>query len=143
MAELKIKSNDIGFYVNTGTEEAPVLKLMACLTDHGLDGQAAEMNGDSRCGIHREAGDITFTASFEGFFKKNPQVNEFSGETLLSLFQDKAVKQWTIKNADDSYYREFTAYISSYSESGSTNEFVTFSGELNVSGVIIDTPPAT
>lgn len=143
MAIEQIKSNPIGYYVNTGTEEAPVWKLMACLTDHGLDGQAAEMNGDSRCGIYREAGDITWTASFEGFFKKNPLVSEFSGETLLSLFQSKAVKQWRLQNDDDSYFRQFTAYISSYSESGSTNEFVTFSGELNVSGEVISTPPTT
>lgn len=140
----KIKSNNVGLFLNTGTEGAPVWKLMACLTDHGLDGETTEMNGDSKCGIDRDAGDTTWSASFEGFFERAPTVNQISGQQLIDLFQAKEKKQWKIVDAtDDSYYRGFTAYISSYSETGTYNEFVTFSGALNVSGNVITTAPTT
>lgn len=139
----KLKSNDVGFYLNTGTEGAPVWKLMACLTGTNLDSQTAELNGDSKCGVDRDAGDITFTASFEGFYELAPTVNQVSGEALLDLNIARTKKQWKIANTDESYYRSFTAYISSYSEDAPYNEFVNFTGELNISGVPVTTAPTT
>jgi hypothetical protein len=136
----KLKANDIGFYRNTGTPSAPVWKLMACLTGTSIDLAVEEVNGDSKCGIDREAGDGTWTASFEGFYKKDPTVNEESGEALIAVAQAKGTHQWKIANADNSYYREFTAYISSYNEDAPYNEFVSFSGELNISGDLILEP---
>lgn len=140
---MKLKSNDVGLYMNTGTEGAPVWKLMACLSSNGLDGQTAEMNGDSKCGIDRAAGDTTFTASFEGFYEKTPTVNQVSGQDLIDVFQSKEQKQWEMRNADSTYYRGFTAYISTYSEDLPYNEFATFSGELNISGTVVTEAPTT
>ncbi|WP_343702693.1 phage tail tube protein [Chitinophaga sp.] len=138
----KLKANDVGFYYNSGTPSVPVWKLLACLTDTNIDLAVEEVNGDSKCGIDREAGDGTWTASFEGFYKLDPTVNEISGDGLIDLAKAKTSGQWKIANGDNSYYREFTAYISSYSEGAPYNEFVTFSGELNISGDV-ETEPTT
>ncbi|WP_126244338.1 phage tail tube protein [Chitinophaga rhizosphaerae] len=136
----KLKANDVGLFLNTGTTAVPVWKVLACLTATDIDLAVEELNGDSKCGIDREAGDVTWTGSFEGFFKLDPTSTEVSGENLLEIAQAKTKKEWKISNSDDSYYRAFTAYISSYNESAPYNEFVTFSGELNVSGTVATAP---
>lgn len=140
---IKLKANDVGFYRNTGTESVPVWKLLACLTGTNIDLSVEELNGDSKCGVDRDAGDGTWTAGFEGFYKLDPTVNEVSGDDLVVVAQAKTKGQWKIANAAETYYRGFTGYISSYSEDAPYNEFVTFSGELNISGDLILEPPTT
>lgn len=139
----KLKGNDVLLQGNTGTDLAPVWKTVACITQNGLDSAADTLDGGSKCGQDQETGDITWTASFTGFYEKTPDPDQMSGGEIIALYQNKTVMPWRMINDDLTYYRGFTGSLANYGEQADYNTLVEFSSDINIKGALITTAPTT
>ena len=138
----KLKGNEVSLEINTGTTAAPVWKVVACITSNTLDSASDDIDGGSKCGAETVPGDITWTASFEGFYEKTPTATQISGGDLIDLAQAQESHDWRMHNADDTYYRGFNGVLSNYSENVDYNTLATFSSDVNIKGLLITEAPA-
>lgn len=143
MALEKIPGKNVFLFRNTGTEEAPVYKLMVCLTENGLTGDTEVVEANSKCGADSVPGDTTFTSAFSGLATLSPGASSESINEVLDLFQDKTVAQWVITDdaAEPTIWRAFKGWISSYEETYNNGESVAFSGTLTIIGEVDRTIP--
>jgi hypothetical protein len=138
----KLLGDAVSLEVNTGTTELPVWKMIACITANGLDSATEEIDGDSKCGPDPLIGNITWSATVEGFYDLSPDAGFLSGQGLLVIYKSKVLKEYRMKNADGTYYRGFSARLANYKEKADHKTIVTFSTDLKIPGDIVDVEPA-
>ena len=137
----KLKANEVSLEVNTGTTAEPVWLMVACITANGLDSAADDIDAGSKCGAETIPGDLTWTASFTGFYEKTPTASQISGQGLIDMAQAQEEHEWRMRNDDDTYYRGFTGTLANYTETADYNTVVEFSSDINVKGDIITEAP--
>lgn len=136
----KLQSNDVVLELNTGTSISPVWKAVLCISQNGLNGSDTEINGESKCGADYAPGIIKWQAPIRGFYEKTPNgLTELSGQELINLYQAQQYHTWRMRNTDFTYYRQFEAYLSGYTENTDLNTFAVFNGNLNIRGSVITT----
>lgn len=139
----KLKANDVLMEVNMGTTLAPNWKVVACVTSNGLDSASDEINADSKCGIDRIPGEVSWTGSIEAFYELVPGTTQISGQDLINIRQNGTYYDWRMRNAAQTYYRGFNAYLSGYTEDLPYNDIVKLTAEMTVKGALILTAPTT
>lgn len=138
----KLKGNEVSLDVNTGSDVAPVWQTAACITSNSLDSSSDDIDGGSKCGAETVPGDITWTASFEGFYEKEPNGGQISGGNLIGMAMSQESRQWRMKSVDGLYYRGFEGVLANYSESVDYNTLATFTSDINIKGTLITEAPA-
>ena len=139
----KLRANDVLLEFNMGTVLAPNWKSVGCLTDNGLDSASDEISADSKCGIDKIPGDVSWSVSFGGFYDLDPALDQISGQDLILLRTNKTYVYWRMRNAGNTYYRQGFGYLNDYSEDLPYNDIVKFTGGLGVQGALITTAPTT
>jgi hypothetical protein len=139
----KLKANDVLLQANLGTVLLPDWRDVACLTDNGIDSASDEIDASSKCGVENIPGDVSWTASIGGFYELDPTSTQLSGQKLIEMRQNKTYVNWRMRNAANTYYRGFYAYLSGYSEDLPYNDMVKFTGDLSIQGALITTAPTT
>lgn len=146
MAEKYLFSKDIGVYVNTAADGAPVVwKLAVCTSSKSLSISvgATEINNDCTGSFVTNLPSTTsWTMSFEGDVNMTPTATEVSAGHLFDLVVSRSVKKFKFESADDSYIRYGEGFISQFDETATAPEYQTFSVSITGSGPIADTIPA-
>lgn len=140
---VKLAANDVLLQVNMGTDLLPDWRDVACITDNGLDSASDEIEASSKCGIETIPGEVSWNVSLGGFYDLTPSSTQVSGQELIEMRQNKEYRNWRMRNAPNTYYRGFYAYLSGYSEDAPYNDMVTFDGELAIQGALILIAPTT
>ena len=128
---------------NTGTDVAPVWTKLVCLTEKSFSGTTASIDVSTDCDDSFSAplpSKKSWSMSFSGLASINPQANEGSYETTYSLWDDRTITGFRIRNMDDSYYREGLGWISDVSEPSSAGDYLKFSGTITGSGAVSTVP---
>jgi hypothetical protein len=142
---MKLKGTAVLLQVNTNNTGigAAVWKDVACITTNGLDGASDDLDGGSKCGPETVPGDLSWTASLEGFYDLTPSTTQVSGQWMIDAVQAGDEYQWRMRNADDTYYRGFYGTLANPSEQMDYNTLGTFSYDINIRGLIATLPPVT
>jgi hypothetical protein len=115
--------------------------MVACITANNIDSASDDIDAGSKCGAETIVGDITWTASFTGFYEKTPDTDQISGAGLIDMYQAKEEHEWRMQNADQTYYRGFTGTLANYSETVDYNTAAEFSSDINIRGALITEAP--
>lgn len=142
---MKLKGTAVLLQVNTNNTQigAAVWKDVACITTNGLDSASDELDGGSKCGPETIAGDLNWTASFEGYYELTPSGTQVSGQWLIEAAQTQAEYEWRMRNAADTYYRRFFGTLANYGEQMDYNTLGTFAADINIRGLVATTPAIT
>lgn len=139
----KLKANDVLLQVNIGTTLLPDWRDVACITDNGIDSASDTIDASSKCGVENIPGEVTWSASIGGFYELDPTMLQISGQKLIEMRQAKTYAYWRMRNAANTYYRGFYAYLSGYTEDAPYNDMVKFTSDVSIQGALIITAPTT
>jgi hypothetical protein len=126
-------------------------KLLACLTANGMDGQTESQSTTNKCS-GRWAQSVPGTKS--ATFNVEGQVVALSaGEISGGMVNAKIIRDlWkngtiffariTDATNDADMYEEAKVYISAYSDNSPTNDVVTFTATLTITGEVFTAPAA-
>jgi hypothetical protein len=155
MANERYLGKNTNLYLDESTTNVPSWKLVACLTETGMDGSRDTIDAGSKCGSYQASGNKTDTASFTGFFEPSGDTDKISLNELAAIYDSGESRHWKI--SDDGtpysatsptgtpgflYYREFNGSLTAYTESDNQDEAITFTGTIAISGDIIRTAPS-
>jgi len=122
-----------------------VYNSLVCNTTLEISRSAALIESETKCETLRAAGSITIEVAAEFVVKFNPGVDELSFSQLHDYFTSKAVLDFYIADDETSpiIYQEFgSGSITEFSTAFNTNEFVTGTLTLSISGATTLTIPA-
>lgn len=143
-----IKGDVIILYIHDGSAYEPI----ACLTSNSLSQTRNIIEAQTKCDpgeIIKGAGSQTYEITFEGNYidttsAGSPDLTSASHDKLLGYFGAGTAVTWKMDTGlTDTVAYYGTAIISDLSmDAPAGDEFVTFSGTLNGSGVVTTTDPA-
>lgn len=124
------------------------MKLLACLTSNGFDGQRSAQTTTNKCSGDNEESQ---PGTFSGTFNVEGQVVDLSGgeaadmvnaKSLFDLFIAGTVFFAAITDAteDEVIYKEAKVWCSAYSDTSPTKDVVTFTATLTITGPVYDAP---
>lgn len=138
----EIKSDVVGLYYSP-TNSPYVWSRVACLTDKSFNGttDTIEINSDCEAGNARLLpGNKSWTFEMTGFFNTEPEAGQVSNESLFDLWNGTSDVNFAVgyfKMTDNAgYTRIGPGFVSAFSETGTTGEFMTFSATISNSGAI-------
>lgn len=140
----EIKGHAVGLYYSA-TNDPYDWQLVACLTDKSFNGttDTIEVNSDCEAGNTRLLpGNKSWTFEITGYINTSPGPGQVSNETLFDLWNNTSDVNFAVgyfKMTDNAgYTRIGPGFVSSFSESGTSNEFMTFTATISNSGAISD-----
>lgn len=117
--------------------------LIACLTEKSFNGTTDTVDASSDCdagSTRMLPGNKSWTIDMTGFIDFDPSGDNISSETLFDLWNGTSDENfetgWFRLTDNDGYVRIGQGFISSFTESGTSNEFMTFSATITNSGGI-------
>lgn len=140
---MKLNGNDVLLQFNMGTTGSPLWKDVTCIDANSLESASDEINGDSKCGIDRQPGDVSWTVPIGGFYELEPTATQISGQELIGIRTNKDFVDFRMRNATNTFYRAGNAYLSEYSEDMPFNELVKWTGTLSVKGDLVTVAPSS
>lgn len=136
------KGHVVGLYYSP-TNSPYDWSLVACLTDKSFNGttDTIEINSDCEAGVTRLLpGNKSWTFEMTGYINFAPSVDQVSSETLFDLWNNTSDSDFEVgyfKMTDNAgYTRIGPGFVSSFSESGTSDDFMTFSATISNSGAI-------
>lgn len=132
MATDKQATKEVGVYFSE-TEAPYAWNHVACTTDISFNGTTESVSVNSRCeGTFASSapGDTSWTMDISGYFKKEADP-DISNETFLDLWINRTVGFFKFESDDGDYLRLGKGYISSFTESGTAGEYMTFTATVN------------
>lgn len=145
MAASYIFGKLIGVYVDMSDTATPDFKLVTCTTQKSFDLSVDTVDLNNDCtGVFSGALPTTasWTMGVEGDANFNPELSEISAEELFTIAKEREIRNWKFENADSSYVRFGQAFLTGYSESATSTEYLTFSATLNGVGEIYSSIPS-
>lgn len=145
MAESYLFSKDVGVYVDMSATATPDWKFVTCTTSKSLDLAIASIEKNNDCTgdyVGNLPSTISWTMAIEGDANMTPAAGEVSAADLFTIATSRDIKGWKFVNGTSTYIRYGQAFLSSYSESIATPEYMTFSGTLTGDGQIYDSVPS-
>lgn len=153
MANDKIASKEVGFYVNMaanpGTptyESSPDWQLLACTTNKGFNSDLGTIETASDCddgAASVEAGDISWQFTNTFYVVKDPDAGQINKASILSVHKSKEKRQFKLESIDDSgasFYIMGYGLITNVSTSVDTGNYMTGSMTVTGSGDYEDEP---
>lgn len=145
MAASYIFGKLIGVYVDMSDTDTPDYKLVTCTTQKSFDLSVDTVDLNNDC-----TGDfsgalpttVSWTMGIEGDANFNPELNEISAAELFAIAKGREIRDWKFENAESTYVRYGRAFLTGYSESATSTEYLTFSATLNGVGEIFDAVPS-
>ena len=143
----KIKGKDIWLYYNSGTTETPTWEKFACSTSDGFSISTESISTATKCDegfTDSEPSDKSWEFSSTALALKDATLAENTANqtTAVQLIKDGTKGQFKMTNADETYYRGGTGYISSYNETADRGDFLIFDLTITGSGVPVLEAPA-
>jgi len=139
-----IKGQNEILYVWDGVD---TYEPVVCLTSSGLSETVDEITGRTKCdengATQKQAGAYSYEIPFEGLYATT-EVDKISWAEIRTKLRSLGTFTWKIETTypDASTDAEYgTAYFSSLEKTGAVDEFMTFSGTLMGSGLIVATDP--
>lgn len=119
-------------------------KMLACLTANGMDGQTEGQSTTNKCSgrwAQSQPGTRSAVFNVEGQVSKisvSEAGSMFNAKTLRDLWKNGTVFFARITDAtnDEDYYEEAKVWVSAYSDNSPTNDVVTFSATLTITGEV-------
>ena len=145
MAAEYLYSKDVGVYVDMSDTSVPDWKYVTCTTSKSLDLSVASIEKNNDCTgdfTGQLPSNISWTMAIDGDANFNPESEEISAAELFTVAKSRAIRNWKFESGDSSYVRYGRAFLSSYSESLSTPEYMSFSASLTGDGEIFDAIPS-
>lgn len=131
----KIAGNLVGVYISTNLE-TPDWKEIICGQDASLDGSKDVTTTKTKCGVIKTASDPSWSFSGSGILNHTPGAGELSADELIAILQGDTDVLVKLEYAtDDSlYYREGQGVMTAYGEASNTDDPVSFTYTIEVSG---------
>lgn len=146
MAAEYLFSKDVAVYVDMSDTVTPDWKLVTCTTSKTVDLAIGSIERNNDCTgdyVGNQPSTVSWSFAIEGDANLNPTApEEISYAELFSIARNREVRDWKLENGDSSYVRYGEAFLSSYSESIATPEYMTFSATLTGNGEIFDAIPS-
>lgn len=146
MAAEYLFSKDVAVFVNMSDTETPDWKLVTCTTSKTVDLAIASIEKNNDCSgdfVGQLPSTVSWSFAIEGDANINPtDPEEISYAELFTIAKSRELRFWKLEKADDSYVRYGRGFLSSYSESIATPEYMTFSATLTGDGEIFDAIPS-
>lgn len=135
----KIASLDIGLYVNQGDETTPDWVLIACSTSDGFSLTTDNTEIATKCnnGFKENLpASSSWSFSNSGYAEATAdlETGQVSYASAEDLARTRAVRQFKLANADESYYRMGYGYVSSYNETADEGDYLQFDLEIQGTG---------
>jgi hypothetical protein len=137
MAITKIEGKLVKLEISTNLV-TPAYKMVVCAEDSTLDGSTDVNTRNTKCGVFKSNGNVSWTLSGSGVANATPDSDELSADEILTLFQDSTNVLWklTHETGDTIIYREGQGFFSAYSEGHPADDLVGFDYTLEVDGTI-------
>ena len=135
-----IQSNTAPLEIST--DNGATWDVLVCLTSVTLD-MSREINKTTTfCGTSVGLSEPSVTVSFEAQCESAPTSSQVTYKDMLTLFASGTVVKWRQQDAGagTNFYHSGDAYVVSLSEAATAGEVVTFSGSLEMTGVLDITP---
>lgn len=145
MAAEYLFSKDVGVYVDMSDTLTPDWKFVTCTTSKSLDLAIASIEKNNDCTgdfVGNLPSTVSWTMAIEGDANMTPSAGEISAAELFTIATSREIRGWKFENGTSTYIRYGQAFLSSYSESIATPEYMTFSGSLTGDGQIYDAIPS-
>lgn len=140
----EIKTGVVGLYYSA-TDSPYDWKRIACLTDKSFNGttETIPINSDCEAGNTRLLpGNKSWTFDMTGFVDTAPSEDNVSNETIFTLWNETSEvgfsTGWFKMTDNAGYTRIGPGFVSSLTEGGSSESFMTFSATISNSGAISD-----
>ncbi|AGO48502.1 phage tail protein [Cellulophaga phage phi18:2] len=141
MAE--IKSKDVFLSYNTGSDEAPVWKIVACSTSDGFTGSTDAVSINNKCQGDWAAslpGDKSWSFSNGSYAQKEAAANQISQDELFDLWASGEVGTWKIESIEPGeYLRQGLGWVSNLGETADTGDYLQFDLSITGTGEVVRT----
>lgn len=146
MAVPKISGKLIWLYYNNGTTAIPDWLAFACSTSDGFSGSTESVTAATKCDgdwVDNLPTDLSWEFSNSGYAVKDADLSatQASHEKAFELWSGKVEGQFKLANADDSYLRIGQGFISAYSETADTSDYLQFELTITGKGAIANVVP--
>ena len=146
MAAEYLFSKDVAVFVDMSDTQIPDWRLVTCTTSKTVDLAIASIEKNNDCSgdfVGQLPSTVSWSFAIEGDANINPTApEEISYAELFTIATQRELRNWKLEKADDSYVRYGRGFLSSYSESIATPEYMTFSATLTGDGQIYDAIPS-
>lgn len=146
MAAEYLFSKDVSVWVDMSETETPDWKLVTCTTSKTVDLAIASIEKNNDCTgnyVGQLPSTVSWSFAIEGDANLNPTApEEISYAELFSIASLREIRNWKLENGDSTYVRYGEGFLSSYSESIATPEYMTFSATLTGNGQLYDSIPS-
>ena len=146
MAESYLFSKDVAVFVNMSDTAVADWKLVTCTTSKTVDMAIGSIEKNNDCTgnfVGQLPSTVSWSFAIEGDANMTPTApEEISYAELFTVAKSRTLRYWKLEKADNSYIRYGLAFLSSYSESIATPEYMTFSATLTGDGEIYDSIPS-
>lgn len=137
-AENMYRGREVWLYVNDGTDASPDWKAVACTTSKSFNGDTESIETTNDCDqgeFGSSAGGNrtwTFEASAQALKEAGIESNQVSHRFAGEAWKTAQNYQWRMSSIDDEFYVEGPGYVSSFSITGETADFVVF--DITITG---------
>lgn len=146
MAETPLFSKDIAVFVNMSDTETPDWRLVTCTKSKTVDLAIGSIERNNDCSgdfVGNLPSTVSWSFAVEGDANLTPtDPIEISHEELFEMAKNREVRYWKLETGDSSYVRYGQAFLSSYSESITTPEYVSWSASLTGNGEVYSSIPS-
>lgn len=144
MAETYQFSKDVAVYVDMSNTTTRDWRLVTCTSSKSLDISidSVDMNNDCTGDFGNSMpSTVTWSFGIEGDANKTPAAGEISADDLFDIATNREKRDWRFESGDGSYIRYGEGFLSGYSESLNTPEYLSFTATLNGTGQLYRSVP--
>lgn len=128
--------NLIGLYLAPG---GGTKKVVVCNEDLSIEGTAEEITRATKCGVFKDAGNVSYSISFSGMADFAPSGTQVSQADLATWFNAKTKLDFAF--ADDITTPAIISqtgqcYITAFNITATVDDFVSFDATLSVTGAL-------
>lgn len=146
MAADYLFSKDVSVWVDLSNTQSPDWRLVTCTTSKTVDLSIASIEKNNDCTgdfVGNLPSTVSWSMAIEGDANITPTApEEISYAELFEIAKNREVRNWKFENGTSTYVRYGRGFLSSYSESIATPEYMTFSATLTGDGEIYDAIPS-
>jgi hypothetical protein len=142
MAVTAIDGELVALYVSA--DSGTTWKEIVCAEDQSLEGSRNTTSRPTKCGILKSKGPVGWSMPFAGVASITPESTQVSAQQMITYFQNGTDLDFKFAHKTDAdiLYREGSGFISAYTEEYPTEDYVGFSGTIEIEGDLILTEPS-
>lgn len=128
----------VPFYYSP-TDSPYAWEMVACLTDKSFNGTTNNIEVNSDCEgtvVRNLPGDVSWSFEISGLFNTVP-APDISNNDLFTLWNERTVGFFKLDDGNG-YVRIGEGYVSSFTETGTAGQYMTFTATITNAGAIAD-----